>query len=422
MYKRELHSTMDDWEWFRKGSHAAKSKSFPKSINWSALAHDKRAALDMIRRDPNVLFKVVDSVSSCMCGGTCGKCELDDVVFLELLIEARTLTEKDLCEIATATPLDWHKICSKVPPFSLKTLVKYADEMDWDYISQSRLYVKDIEFVKKFHHHIKWDIVCRPAVSPEEYSEYMGLIPLKTALRYTLLSLPHVQSPTCFPKIVTSTCFPELLHGYTIKEIESLEDRDDKIRNAVMQFQDIFVEKCYHQLYLPQKYQEALRHCKKTNLVCLLKYCKPTEDYIRKHMAFALDREAWMYLSKGEIPLSEEFVLENIHRMNVHEVVKWQRLDLTTMVAHKLPNNIICRYQTLTPEYIDEHADVVDWYAVCEYQDLPEWLIRKHLDKINWGQISQYQKLSREFVAEFKDRINFVKLESNPKCVKFQLF
>lgn len=403
----------DNYEWFRTGSHAVKSQICPKSINWSALAHDKHAALDMIRKDPNVLFKVVDSVSSCMCGGRCGNCELDDVVFLELLIEARTLTERDLCEIAATTPLNWHKICSKVPPFSNKTLVKYDDEMDWDYISRSRLYVKDLEFVKAFHHRIKWDIVCMPAISPEEYSEYIGLIPLKIALRYKLLSLPHVQSR--IDKIVSPTCFPELLHGYTMREIESLEDRDDMIRNAVLQFQDIFVEKCCHQSYLPQKYHEALGHSKKTDWLHLLKYCKPTEDYIRKYMAFALDREAWMYLSKGEIPLSDEFVLENIHRMNVHELLKWKRLDLTTMMANKLPNNIICRYQRLTPEYIDEHADAVDWYGVCEYQDLPEWLIRKHIDKINWGQISQYQKLSREFVTEFKDRINFVKLESNPK-------
>jgi hypothetical protein len=404
---------MEDWEWFRTGSHAVKSQICPKSVNWSALAHDKHAALDMIKKDPNVLFKVVDSVSSCMCGGTCGKCELDDVVFLDLLIEARTLTEKDLCEVAATTPLDWHKICSKVPPFSHKTLVKYADVMDWDFISQSRLYVKDIEFVKTFHHLIKWPLVNALAISAEEYSEYIGLIPLKTALRHRLLSIPHLQSK--IDEIVSPACFPELLHGYTIKEIESLDDSDEKIRNAVMQFQDIFVEKCHRQLYLPQKYQEALGHCKKTNWVHLLKYCKPTEYYIRKYMAFALDREAWMYLSKGEIPLSDEFVLKNIHRMNVHEVVKWKRFDITAMVAHNLPNNIICRYQTLTPEYIDEHADVIDWYGVCEYQDLPEWLIRKHIDKINWGQISQYQKLSREFVTEFKDRINFIKLESNPK-------
>ena len=112
---------MDEWDWFRTGSHAVNSQICPKSINWSALAHDKAAALDMIRKDPNVLFKVVDSVSSCMCGGTCRNCELDDVVFLELLIEARTLTERDLCEIAATTPLNWHKICSKVPPCSIKS-------------------------------------------------------------------------------------------------------------------------------------------------------------------------------------------------------------------------------------------------------------------------------------------------------------
>lgn len=97
-----------DWDWFKgiKCEKKVPQKVVYEEIDWHALASNKNKMKELLKKDPSVLFKVVDSESNCMCGGTCGMCEYDDVTFFELIIRKKSLSEEDLLELASSVDLD----------------------------------------------------------------------------------------------------------------------------------------------------------------------------------------------------------------------------------------------------------------------------------------------------------------------------
>lgn len=72
---------MEEWSWFHGKKQVSKNQQYANDINWHKVANNKNQIQDLVLKDPSILFKVVDSESSCMCGGTCDHCEYDDITF-----------------------------------------------------------------------------------------------------------------------------------------------------------------------------------------------------------------------------------------------------------------------------------------------------------------------------------------------------
>jgi hypothetical protein len=401
---------MTNWDWFLDHSpKKIKTQTQPKE-SWRTIASSSTLAKTQIIEDPNVLFKVVDHYNACMCGGSgnhYGECETEDATFLDLLIEYRTLKESDFIELDKSTTLNWHEL-SKHIPLSVTTLQSHANEVDWHYISYSDLYDKTLDFCELFRNHIVWNKVRILNIQPKEIPRAITLIPFCTLLTHRVLSIQDIQNHIDKLNIYSNS--KSLITSYSIQEIESLEDENDKLRNALLDNSDIFARKCCTIKYFPKKYPDILSQSTIPALE-IIKNIPIDEQFINKYLLTKLSSECWSYLSKGTIPLSDEFILKHQKDLNFHDVAKWKKLDST--FYDKLSPQLLSKFQKLTPEYIDLNASTLDWFSLCEYQELPEWLMKKHQDKLYWGQISSFQKLSQEFIEEFKGKLNEHKLSMN---------
>src|SRR3712207_7474710 len=52
------------------------------------------------------------------------------------------------------------------------------------------------------------------------------------------------------------------------------------------------------------------------------------------------------------------------------------------------------KYQKLSEEFIEKHANKVNWFWIGKYQKLSEAFIEKYKDKLDWEHVSKDQKLS----------------------------
>ena len=69
-----------------------------RESHFDKIAMCRTKALAHIKDDPLNLFQYVGQRNSCMCGGTCG-CLKDDIDFLDLVIEHKTVGETDIVDM-----------------------------------------------------------------------------------------------------------------------------------------------------------------------------------------------------------------------------------------------------------------------------------------------------------------------------------
>ena len=67
----------------------------------------------------------------------------------------------------------------------------------------------------------------------------------------------------------------------------------------------------------------------------------------------------------------------------------------------------ISQNKILSEDFIEEHADKVNWDYISIYQNLSENFIEKHQDKVNWLYITIHQKLSENFIEKHQDKVNW---------------
>jgi hypothetical protein len=67
----------------------------------------------------------------------------------------------------------------------------------------------------------------------------------------------------------------------------------------------------------------------------------------------------------------------------------------------------ICKYETLSENFIRVHKDLIAWYELSIYQTLSENIIREMKDYVLWAEISYYQILSEDFIREMKDYVDW---------------
>lgn len=74
--------------------------------------------------------------------------------------------------------------------------------------------------------------------------------------------------------------------------------------------------------------------------------------------------------------------------------------------------NMMVRTCLLTEQFIERHADVLDWALISKYQTLTEKFIAKHKYEVYWELICAYQILSEPFIEEYTDYVDWKKISS----------
>jgi hypothetical protein len=415
-----------EWSWFT-GKNMPKERKERNDIilpqlNYHKIAKNKVLTLEYISKNPNMMFNVVDYVSNCMCGGTCGSCTYDvEITLFDLIIRYKTLTEKDLLYLndLSLNKLDWFRI-SGVVPLSNDTIEKYKSLVDWESISKKHgLYTINAEFIKLFGEHIHWKLVNKYALNLanyelEELTFTHRIIPIENAILTGELNLDTIQKYideiAPFFRVVIST--------YGAKKIEDLVG----IEEYVQENAQIYITKCICEKYISPKHGHLISNITSEDLILnFIRECKPDNDFLEKYINPT--KRMWLSISANN-NLTEEYIFKNSNNLHWPTLMRWKKFDNNVLLEHmsKVPPEILCKYQKLSTEFIDENSEKLDWYNLCEYQDLPEEFMIKHKDKINWGQVSKYQKMSLEFIQEHKRFLNEVKLEQNDKIKNIRKF
>ena len=412
-----------DWSWFTGIVKEDERKQI--DIDYEALAKDRKKAIQAITKEPELLFKVVrvdkELVAwGCDAGDKEEDYEYVDVKFIDLLIENKTIRESDIVDISG---IDWYKV-SEILPLSMKTLERYNEKVNWDAISISSFYEKDERFIRKFHKRINWSLCSRLKINTEEgiglvFNE--GIVPLGNCM----LTVPrseidaYLSNLTEKSKHITSS-EKNMTTFMNIFGAEKTETLFGKLLDSnVMVNPSVFAEVCCSWRYVPktEMFIEVLRkrYCDGDWLDFILS-CKPNIQFIEEHILPCASACTWKVISEMELP--SEFIEKYKQKLNIRSMIQKNKFDTEVLkkVLGKTWNaENVSRYVRLTPEFIDEFADKLDWYYVCEHQELPGWLMEKHRDKLNWGQVSLYQKMSDDFIASNWNMLNEVKLAMNKK-------
>ena len=411
------------WDWFtgevtNVPSFQCTKKEKEIMKDYVNIAKDRKQCIAEIKTDPNVLFRVIDQELDCMCGGTCCDCTYEDVTFFDLMIRSRTLDESDLECISRELKhgdLDWFKISSKVP-LTLKTLRKHADQVDWKAVSGIYMYKIDGPLVDEFHDRLDFSIIrsqmrhCQ--LLYDEVVEFVfrrKIFPIECAIAMRLFERAHVEENL---EPIIPYVDDLLFHSfYGAKFIDSLEDSNGRLEAMLMTIADKFAKSCIlHKTYeyCPVRYADVVITATSNHILEeFIEKSLPSLEFVDRLFAQRpITKKMWNHLST-------KLKLAGIEKYADH--VDWNELAKRGVVVPRerwqsLKPEILSKYVKLDAEYIDEHANELDWYELCEHQILPEDTLRKHKDKLNWGQVSWYQDLSRSFINEFKNMLNFEKL------------
>jgi hypothetical protein len=413
---------MTEWKWFvgeKKGKEVNKK---PIDNDYYKLAKDP---IPVLTKDPELLFKVVDfTTEKCMCGGSCGSCCQDfsvDVQFIDLIIQYKSIKESDLVKLPK---LNWFKITSHLP-LSIPTLEKYIDRVDWKYISSSYLYEKNDEFIRKFHKHLNMKSVYNTKLTEDEACKLIfedKILPLHTIRNIPMnLMLSKVKANAEYigSSIENTTSFTRM---FGAKETEETYINNS---GALKIDSKDFADKCCSDKYVPKtkRFIDILK--KGVNWSEFLLCCKPNIEFIEAHIVPGASKNTWHDISACP-QLTTAFIEKYISHLEMRKVSQHYQFDTVTLKKilgnWNTEHGSLSIYTRLTPEFIDEYADKLDWYNLCEHQVLPEWLLNKHKDKINWGQVSLYQTLTQNFIEENRNMLNEVKLRQNKEIKHINMF
>jgi len=420
------------WDWFNNPDAIKEILPIKPKIkckNYHNISKDKVLVKKEILENPEVIFKVVDSESNCMCGGTCGCCEYDDVLFIDLIIRAKSFNEADILDLLNNVTLDMYKLCKYVP-FSINTLKKYEDKVDWKLISYDYKYNKNIDFINNFHDKLDWERIDNfYKLSSNDIEQCVFIdkyVPIKIAISKHILNSYHIKK---YVDVIAPYC--NYLIGNYVYDVKILEELDDSIISPfLIKHVEKYTNRCIEIGFLTKKYVKIIslsdRIRQQGDWSNFIIKCKPDEAFLLEHVVNKeqnpphLSKETWNAISET-CKLSNEFISDYSNYLNWNILVKKSNCNLSFIEAHikDLDAFTISTFQKLTPEFIEfcieNYPEKLDWYYLCEFQDLPEDLMRRNIDKLNWGQVSWYQMMSKNFLNEHDKMINKVKLNYNTK-------
>ena len=89
----------------------------------------------------------------------------------------------------------------------------------------------------------------------------------------------------------------------------------------------------------------------------------------------------------------------------------WRQIRLPESTIRRFIQTVdwhsIAVYQQLSPEFLEEFRDRLNWGHVSQWQVLSEETIRRFQNYVIWPLICQFQRLSEDFIAEFADRVSW---------------
>ena len=402
---------MLEWKWFTGEEETTKK---PTETDYKSLARNPIPALT---KDPDLLFKVVHhEKEECMCGGSfdcCGAFAYVDVLFIDLMIQCQSFKESDLVKLSK---LDWFKLSTHLP-LSIPTLEKYVDRVNWKEISKSFLYEKNAAFIKKFHKQLDMnnlypystalmvDEACKLIFEDRILPLHIGrMIP-----KNIILSKVKEHAEYIGQSVYSTTFFIRYCGA------KETEDTFKDVSGALVDPKE-FAERCYSDSYIPRtkRFIDILK--KGVNWGSFLLCCKPDLEFIETHIIPGASKDTWCFISEFK-QLNTAFIEKYASHLVMRKVARYHQFDTATLKNilgdWKVDYGGLSVYTKLTPEFIEEYADKLDWYNLCEHQVLPEWLLNKYKDRLNWGQVSLYQALSPEFIKENSNMLNHVKLGQN---------
>lgn len=115
----------------------------------------------------------------------------------------------------------------------------------------------------------------------------------------------------------------------------------------------------------------------------------------------------------------------SIREFRAHPEYNWNITKLSSQALSpkfireykdKLNWNIISEKQRMSEEFIDEFQDYINWNKLCTYwarSKFSEQFALEHKDKVNWRTISYYMNFSLEFLYEHIDLIDVSQLLMN---------
>jgi hypothetical protein len=351
---------------------------------------------------------------------------------LELAFRNRTLSERVLCDLAREVDLDWYRI-SVIIPLSVKLLgVCFADVDWWSVSRRLRGKEEDFDLILLFSKNIRWESVCQLSL-PSNQVEFLVFveeaIPLGFALERNLLTEAHVRQ---YMDRIIDEAFPEFCKSYKAGFIDSIVTMP-RYEDALCANADTYVNRCIKDGYVPCNYVEPLFHSTSIGSGdwCLfLVECQPNESFVRNNVLCASrigirpSDETRAVLSgkatKGipgpynmvqydtyKVDFSQEFIEAHSDTLVWEYLMRRYTFDIDTirLHIHEVSPETICRYQRLTPEFIDAFAHHMDWYYLCENHDLPSWLMERHADKLNWRQVWLHQTMSEDFKDKYRDKL-----------------
>lgn len=130
--------------------------------------------------------------------------------------------------------------------------------------------------------------------------------------------------------------------------------------------------------------------------------------------------EYWKYIIQMA-DLSNDFILDNIDKINIKYIVMYQKLDdqilnnNTKFLKYLIDNdliNVAVQYQQFNEVTLNKiiNCGFVDddfWNLISQYQQLNANFIKDYDDKVNWKLISIYQDLNMELITEYLDKIDW---------------
>ena len=144
----------------------------------------------------------------------------------------------------------------------------------------------------------------------------------------------------------------------------------------------------------------------------MIDWTKPqSEEFIEKYAA-CLNENSWACISIWQ-KLSEEFIDRHADKLNWFYISCKQRLSEKLIEKHKDKVDWVCisGQQKLSEDFIRRHATDVDWSRICNHQILSEEFIEEFVDRIPnagvWVLISWGQKLSEAFIERHKDDLDW---------------
>lgn len=401
---------------------------------------------------PEWLWTVVKYEPMCCCvvvDCACESCKSESVTWLSALLEARALTEGMLRDVAAqgVKRLDWKRL-SRETRLSPVALLEHADEVDWAHVSAK--YELSERFVRVVHARLDWSKIGRhPSFAADRDALWRltvvdRIVPLAEAVAHRVVPL---NSPDLLPMLRAHGMTPAL--GEAIVHAGAAAPRHldalcqnleaelgvgigaDQLVAAMSQRATALLQNCVRAQYIPQNAGLVRVLCcgaARSSWLEFVRTCKPDESFLERHVLGGregCDEAVWRAISAAtDPPLSDAFCERHAAHVSWPDLLRARPWPEDVVARHLVAHSgdpviveAVSQCQRLTPEFIDQHAALLDWWLVCEHQYLPEWLLRKHVGRLNWGQVSWYQVLSPQFVHDFNNRLNHIKL-SDPVISK----